>query len=55
MIVKNFWGQDWMGFHFLDQDWTWTKKFHSSLISGVNLIRAKKSITPMDLKIFFFA
>jgi len=34
MIFKYFADQDWVGFNFIGQGWTWTEKFHSLFISG---------------------
>jgi len=33
IIFKNFADQDWIRYIFCRQDWTWTEKFHSPLIS----------------------
>ena len=38
MILKNSADQDWIGFNFNGQDWTWTKKFtvRSSLVAEMS-------------------
>jgi len=44
MILKNFADQDWIGFILSDQDWTWTEKFRSPLISDTTMLLKWQSV-----------
>jgi len=53
-FFKKFVVQDWIGFNFADQDWTWTEKFYSPLTSGGFLLSNPILFLKNDIRILFW-